>query len=69
MPVDKTAEIITPDELKKVMALVFKRSQTDSEFRKLCLENPAAAIYQMCGKRLPADASLSFIEPKNPEDE
>jgi hypothetical protein len=61
---DTTAEIITPDELKRVMGLVFKRAQTDAGFRKLCLEDPSAAIYQMCGKRLPADASLSFSEPK-----
>jgi len=58
------SEIIGPEELKSVMGELFKRAQTDAEFRKLCLENPAEAIFQMSGKRVPADATLSFIEPK-----
>jgi hypothetical protein len=58
------SEIISPDELKTVMAALFKRAQTDADFRKLCLENPHEAIYQMSGKRVPADATLNFIEPK-----
>jgi len=68
MTEDNTAEIITPDEMKKVMGAVFKRAQTDAEFRKLCLENPAEAIYQISGKRLPANATLGFTEPEKSKD-
>jgi hypothetical protein len=68
MTEDSTAEIITPGEMKKVMEAVFKRAQTDAEFRNLCLESPREAIYQLSGKRLPADATLSFSEPTKPPD-
>jgi hypothetical protein len=64
MTEDNAEEIITPDEMKKVMGVVFKRAQTDAEFRKLCLESPAEAIHQISGKRLPENATLNFIEPE-----
>lgn len=55
-------EVIAEDELKVALAAVFKRAQTDLEFRSLCLENPAEAIFQVSGKRLPAGATMSFTE-------
>ena len=61
---DNAAEIITPEELKKAIGAVFKQAQTDVEFRKLCLENPAEAVYRISGKRLPANSTLSFSDPK-----
>ena len=56
-------EDITEEELKEALAAVFKRAQTDAEFRALCLANPAEAIYEITGKRLPEGSQLSFAEP------
>lgn len=58
----ENAEIITEEEMKKALASVFKRAQTDVEFRRLCLDNPGGAIFQVTGKRLPEGAALSFAE-------
>jgi hypothetical protein len=57
------AEIITEEELKKALTQVFKRVQTDKDFRKLVKENPGEGIFKITGKRLPEGANLSFTEP------
>ncbi len=58
------AEVITEEEMKKALAALFKRSQTDAEFRDLCQEDPAAAIFEITGKRLPEGSNLKFTEPE-----
>ena len=68
MPEDKETEELSPEEMKKVLAAVFKRAQTDAEFRALCLENPAEAVFEVSGKRLPEGSTLSFAEPEEKGD-
>lgn len=67
MTENTTTETLTQDEMRKIIETVFKRAQTDAEFRKLCLDSPGEAIYQISGKRLPVGATLSFTEPQNPQ--
>jgi hypothetical protein len=55
--------LLTQDELRQAVAEVFKRSQTDADFRRLCIEDPGEAIYQVCGKRMPAEWKVTFVEP------
>ncbi len=48
--------------MQKALATVFKRSQTDVEFRNLCLNDPEQAIYEITGKKLPARSAIQFQE-------
>lgn len=57
-------EIITEAEMPKALAALFKRVQTDVDFRNLCLTNPGEAIYEITGKRLPEGSTLSFADPE-----
>lgn len=57
-------EIITEAEMPKALAALFKRVQTDADFRNLCLQNPGEAIFEITGKRLPAGSTLSFADPE-----
>lgn len=58
-------EIITEAEMPKALATLFKRVQTDLDFRKLCLQNPGEAIFEITGKRLPEGSTLSFANPED----
>ena len=58
------AEILTEEELKEAVKSIFKRSQTDMEFRKLCLSNPSEAVLKVCGKPLPEGVKIKFLEPE-----
>lgn len=58
------SEIITEVEMPKALATLFKRAQTDADFRNLCLQNPGEAIYEITGKRLPEGSTLSFANPE-----
>ena len=62
------AEVISEDEMKTALTQVFKRAQTDFDFRKICLTNPGQAIFEITGKRLPEGASLNFNEPEDTQD-
>lgn len=65
------AEVIAEDEMKKALVQVFKKAQTDSDFREICLKDPGMAIFEITGKRLPKGATLNFAEPEEapaPED-
>ncbi|MGP0058659.1 MAG: hypothetical protein ACLPID_05160 [Beijerinckiaceae bacterium] len=53
---------LTDPEITKAVQKVFKRCQTDMEFRRLCLTDPAAAIEEVSGKRLPPNVTLRFTE-------
>ena len=58
------SEIITEAEMPQALATLFKRVQTDADFRQLCLQNPGAAIFEITGKRLPEGSTLSFANPE-----
>ena len=64
---DRT-DLLTEEELKEAVKSVFKRSQTDLEFRKLCLRDPVEAIRQITGKSVPEGVRLKFLdaEPGSP---
>jgi len=55
-------EVLTEEELKEALKSLFKRSQTNMEFRKLCLSDPAEAIHRITGKALPEGFKLKFLE-------
>jgi hypothetical protein len=59
---------LTEEELREAVAKIFKRSQTDPEFRKLCLINPAEAVFKVCGKPLPQGVKVKFLEPEPESD-
>jgi hypothetical protein len=58
---DETA-ILTEEELEDALRSIFKRSQTDMEFRKLCLSNPAEAVRKVSGKSPPEGVKLKFLD-------
>ncbi len=55
-------DILTEDELERAVKKIFKLSQTDPEFRALCLSNPNEAIRQMTGKAVAAGIELQFLD-------
>jgi hypothetical protein len=59
---DCLVEVLTEDEIKVVIQQIFKRSQTDWEFRQLCLNDPVAAIRLTSGKALPEGFDLQFLD-------
>lgn len=61
------AGILTEDEIRKAIPKIFKRSQTDREFRKLCLSNPARAIQEVSGKSLPEWVTVQFLDTMDDE--
>jgi hypothetical protein len=60
-------EILTDEELKRAVHGIFKLSQTDPEFRMLCLSNPNEAIRRMTGKAVPLHIKIQFLD--SPSDE
>ena len=44
---------LTEEELERAVRTIFKLSQTDPEFRMLCLGNPHEAIHRITGKAVP----------------
>ena len=59
------AEVLTEEELKEALKSLFKRSQTNMEFRMLCLSNPAEAIRKITGKSLPEGFKLKILDPEH----
>lgn len=55
--------VLTQEELQRAVREIFKRSQTDLEFRALCLRNPHEALRLITGKAVPADLEIRFQEP------
>ena len=53
---------LTEKELEKVLTALFKRSQTDEEFRTLCVENPDEAIFEISGKKPPKGKKIKFAD-------
>jgi hypothetical protein len=60
-------DTLTDPELTTAMQQVFKRCQTDMEFRKLCLSDPVAALEEVCGRRLKG-LTIRFVERKETPD-
>ena len=54
-------------EIARALQLVFKRCQTDMDFRQLCLTDPIAAIEEASGLRLPPNTVIKFTEPAETE--
>lgn len=52
----------TKEEADRVLAQIVQRSQKDPAFRRLCLENAAAAVKQIAGQDLPPDFKLRFVD-------
>jgi len=65
IPMANEAEVLTEEELKEALKSLFKRSQTNMEFRMLCLSNPAEAIRKITGKSLPEGFKLKFLDPEH----
>jgi hypothetical protein len=55
-------DILTEEELERAVKQVFKLSQTDPEFRALCLSKPNEAIHQVTGKVVPGGIKLQFLD-------
>lgn len=53
---------ISEAELQQVLKIIFKKSQTDHDFRQRCLTNPAQVVFELTGKKLPKGAQLNFVE-------
>ncbi len=60
-------EILTEEELKRAVQKIFKLSQTDPEFRTLCLSNPNEAIHRITGKAVPLDIKIQFLNSASDE--
>ena len=54
--------ILTQEELNRAVREIFKRSQTDPEFRALCLSDPNEALRLITGKAAPPDLKIQFVE-------
>lgn len=59
---DMQEAILTQDELKRAVQEIFKLSQTDPEFRTLCLSDPHEALRQVTGKAVPPGIRIQFLE-------
>jgi len=56
-------ETLTAEEIELAVEKIFKLSQTDAEFRALCLSSPLEAIRQVTGKSPPPDFRIRFVDP------
>ena len=52
----------TKENYEEMKSALFERSSHDLEFRKLCLENPNAAVEEISGMKLPEGKELNFLE-------
>jgi len=59
--------ILTEEELNRAVQKVFKLSQTDPEFRTLCISDPNEAIRLITGKAVPPDTKIRFLDPPSRE--
>lgn len=62
-------EILTEEELKRALQKIFKLSQTDPEFRTLCLSNPNEAIHRITGKAVAGGVKIQFLDSAGEADE
>ena len=59
--------ILTQEELRRAVRDIFRRSQTDPEFRALCLSDPHEALRLTTGKAVPADLKIQFLDSDSDE--
>jgi hypothetical protein len=52
----------TEEEAQNALGSIVKRATTDHEFRRLALENPAAAVLEATGKPLPEGFEINVLE-------
>jgi hypothetical protein len=55
-------ESLSQEELQRALREVFRRSQTDADFRALCVSNPHEALRLITGKAVPPDTTIRFVE-------
>jgi hypothetical protein len=55
-------EILSEEELKRAVQKIFRLSQTDPEFRALCLSDPNEAIRRITGKGVPDGTRIQFLD-------
>jgi hypothetical protein len=55
-------ESLTKFDIDKAIKKIFKRCQTDLEFRKLCLTDPQSAFKEITGRYLPEGYHIEFRE-------
>ncbi|MBI5320402.1 hypothetical protein [Bradyrhizobium sp.] len=55
-------DILTEEELKRAVQKIFRLSQTDPEFRALCLGNPNEAIQRITGKAVAPGVKIQFLD-------
>jgi hypothetical protein len=60
-------EILTEEELNRAVQKIFKLSQTDPEFRTLCLSDPNEAIHRITGKAVPLHIKIQFLDSASDE--
>jgi hypothetical protein len=60
-------EILTEAELNRAIQKIFKLSQTDPEFRRLCLSDPNEAIHRITGKAVPLHIKIQFLDSDSDE--
>ncbi|MGQ0683060.1 hypothetical protein [Bradyrhizobium sp.] len=53
---------MTEEELKRAVQRVFRLSQTDPEFRAICLSNPNEAIQRITGKTVAPGIRIQFLD-------
>ena len=52
----------TREKWEETLKALYQRAATDEAFRKLCLEDAAAAIKEISGLDLPEGAKVRFVE-------
>jgi hypothetical protein len=55
-------DILTEEELKRAVQKIFRLSQTDPEFRAICLNNPNEAIQRITGKTVAPGIKIQFLD-------
>ena len=52
----------TQQEINNAYNKIMDKTAKDPEFRKLALENPKKAFYELSGKKVPDNINIRFIE-------
>ena len=55
-------DILSEEELKRAVQRIFRLSQTDAEFRAICLSNPGEAIQRITGKTVAPGVKIQFLD-------
>lgn len=55
-------DVLTEEELKRAVQRIFRLSQTDAEFRAVCLSDPHEAIRRVTGKTVASGVTIRFLD-------